>query len=570
MKLRKDIFYGLLLVLGSFFLFWGCSDSDEPEIWGSLDPNNRLRIESIGYWEAEALFNQARECDRVGVCWGEQAALSGQPPEIGADNYQIEKYQPGKVQYRFPLIGLKANTVYSVRVFIYRAGNSAPVYGTATHFSTADPAASDEMTPARPEWVQVGDDGMIRVRGKILSEPEYEAEEYGFVFLPREEVEEHGFRPDGLRHYPGSEQGDGTFLAAVDTTGMRPGIPYLAYAYTYSVLGYKYSLDGIRFQTPYSAGQLANQPVVTTQDNPLVNLSRLRVSGQVTDDKGHPLSGYGFQWSSRVDDFTYSTFSTGASNMDVSGIFSRERVFTSSGKIYFRAYAENEYGRAFGEIREADIPDFTGYLPQVVTDRSVSTDLGRAEVTGTLVSDGGYPVTESGFQYSTSSNFTSSDKKVQAKPDFRGKMKAALTDLKADTRYYFRTYAVNSVGTSYGQAYDFSFRLSDYEMKFRDVRAVVNSDNSVTFSAYLYDNKSQKIKEAGFCWTTSSYSEPTVSDYKEKHWSSSPPRTYEVKVSSYKFTKGKTYRARAYVITDTGFVFYSDKRDVVEFTIPND
>lgn len=146
-------------------------------------------------------------------------------------------------------------------------------------------------------------------------------------------------------------------------------------------------------------------------------------------------------------------------------------------------------------------------------------------------------------------------------------MTATIEDVPMDKTYYYRAYAKNEAGTAYGEVRSVYIRSSDYEVSFRDLKATVNSDGSVTFGVRIWDDRGQKFKERGFCWEYASYSVPTVSDSKDKTWSSYGS-SYEVKVSAYKFSKGREYRVRAYVITDDGVVWYSDKYEKVLFTVP--
>lgn len=69
---------------------------------------------------------------------------------------------------------------------------------------------------------------------------------------------------------------------------------------------------------------------------------------------------------------------------------------------------------------------------------------------GNVLSDGGSTITERGFCWSTSFNPTTASSKVTA-AGTTGSYSADLTSLSDATRYYVRAYAINSIGTSYGE-----------------------------------------------------------------------------------------------------------------------
>lgn len=80
-----------------------------------------------------------------------------------------------------------------------------------------------------------------------------------------------------------------------------------------------------------------------------------------------------------------------------------------------------------------------------------------ATLHGEIVKDGGAEIEERGFVWGTSTNPTLDNNVVKAgkgKGSFTGK----LSDLKASTRYYVRSYAKNEAGTSYGDQVSFVTR----------------------------------------------------------------------------------------------------------------
>ena len=87
--------------------------------------------------------------------------------------------------------------------------------------------------------------------------------------------------------------------------------------------------------------------------------------------------------------------------------------------------------------------------PTVTTTSAISIGQSSATLGGNVTADGGVSVTERGIVYSTSSNPTTSDTKVQIGSG-TGTFSQSVTGLAEATQYYIRAYAINSQGTSYG------------------------------------------------------------------------------------------------------------------------
>lgn len=85
----------------------------------------------------------------------------------------------------------------------------------------------------------------------------------------------------------------------------------------------------------------------------------------------------------------------------------------------------------------------------------VSQTSTTASVEGTLVNDGGAPVTERGIVMGTASAPTTANLKVADASTGIGTYTNAFTGLTPSTLYYARSYAINSVGTGYGNEISF-------------------------------------------------------------------------------------------------------------------
>ena len=100
----------------------------------------------------------------------------------------------------------------------------------------------------------------------------------------------------------------------------------------------------------------------------------------------------------------------------------------------------------------------SNYVPSVKTGTSSSVSVETASLSGTVASAGSSSVTQRGICFSTSDNPTTSNTTVTASDaDFT----VDLTNLAANTTYYYRAYAINSYGTAYGEVKSFTTLSGD-------------------------------------------------------------------------------------------------------------
>jgi hypothetical protein len=93
--------------------------------------------------------------------------------------------------------------------------------------------------------------------------------------------------------------------------------------------------------------------------------------------------------------------------------------------------------------------------PTVTTAAVTNVAPTTATGNGTVVSDGGSAITERGVCWGTSINPTTSNSKATSAGTV-GSYSASVTGLSDNTIYHARAYAINSIGTSYGN--DVTFR----------------------------------------------------------------------------------------------------------------
>jgi uncharacterized protein (TIGR02145 family) len=95
--------------------------------------------------------------------------------------------------------------------------------------------------------------------------------------------------------------------------------------------------------------------------------------------------------------------------------------------------------------------------PTVITKVAVDISFFNATLNGEIRDDGFATINNRGFVYSLiNTNPSASDKRVETKEIGKGIYSVVLENLIANKRYYFRAYATNSKGTTYGEVLTFT------------------------------------------------------------------------------------------------------------------
>lgn len=116
-------------------------------------------------------------------------------------------------------------------------------------------------------------------------------------------------------------------------------------------------------------------------------------------------------------------------------------------KYYYRAYALRGLVYYYGE--EMSFTTTGGDLPTVTTAEVTNITTNSAIGGGTVISDGGVPVTERGICWSVNSDPSIEDAHINSGTGM-GSFEIIMESLELNTTYYVRAYAMNCNGICYG------------------------------------------------------------------------------------------------------------------------
>jgi uncharacterized protein (TIGR02145 family) len=198
-------------------------------------------------------------------------------------------------------------------------------------------------------------------------------------------------------------------------------------------------------------------PVVSTVSVTDIIGSQATCLGEVLNEGGSAILTRGVCWSTETaptiaDSKTVDSTSAESFSGNLTGL-------SGNMMYYVRAYATNHSGTGYGESIE-----FTSFGQAPVATVLPATKINQASATlNANVNTNNLPTTVT-FEYGMTDSYEKS-LNASAIPLTRGTstVSATITGLTSGTFYHFRIKAVNSLGTTYGDAMSFTTKLSDVE-----------------------------------------------------------------------------------------------------------
>lgn len=172
--------------------------------------------------------------------------------------------------------------------------------------------------------------------------------------------------------------------------------------------------------------------------------------GDVTSYGGTPVTARGVCWSINENPTIEDSITSNGAGI---GNFTSNIIGLKPGtKYYVRAYAINSIGTAYGSQL---ILNALAILPNLTTSEVTRSDFNSVSITCTITDDGGASIINKGLCFSTHQKPTISDSKIVNQSSLNS-FTSTLSELTANSTYYARAYATNSVGTAYGNLISFN------------------------------------------------------------------------------------------------------------------
>jgi uncharacterized protein (TIGR02145 family) len=285
----------------------------------------------------------------------------------------------------------------------------------------------------------------------------------------------------------------------------------------------------------------ASLSILTTTAVSSITNSTAISGGYISSDGGASVSARGICYSTLINPTISNNLVNSGSGTGV--YVSNLTALTPSTNYYVRAFATNNAGTAYGN---QEIFSTLNILPSVSTAPATAITATTATSGGNVISDGGASVTARGICYSNFTNPTISDLML-ACGSGTASFTASLTALTANTTYYAKAYAINSIGTAYGNEINFTTLISVPTVITTAASSV--SYTTATSGGNIVADGGAIVTVKGICYSISL--NPTTADSIIS--SGSGTAAFTSNISG--LTAGTTYFVRAFAANSIGTAY---------------
>uniref|UniRef100_UPI002930AC5F hypothetical protein n=1 Tax=Pedobacter gandavensis TaxID=2679963 RepID=UPI002930AC5F len=389
------------------------------------------------------------------------------------------------------LKNLKASTTYYVQA--YATNVAGTTYGNLLNFITNPPVLASLSTRAA---IAITGSSAI-TGGDIYDDGGAEPTTRGMVWSTQS-----GFRPDTVISQRTVQAGAGKGGFSSTITGLKAGTTYYMRAYTNNSVGIAYGNE-LSFTTLII-------PTLTTAPVTVSSAGITAIGGgTIISDGGAVVSNQGVVWNTTPNPMVgtpnETRYDTGSGNTFRSNISGLEPITL----YYVRAYAINNQGIAYGDEVTFRTP---AILPTLSTSYVTPSSKSTATTGGLITKDGGAAVTERGVVWSADRNFNP-DAELANKTfngPGMGTFSSEMTGLKLSTAYFVRAYAVNSVGTAYGNQVTVTLFPTAPILSTNEVTEI--GGFTANSGAVISSDGGADITQKGLVWSTKT--NPTIADSK--------------------------------------------------------
>jgi uncharacterized protein (TIGR02145 family) len=408
-----------------------------------------------------------------GVCW------STNPSPLVSDNKTMDGAGVGS--FTSQINGLNYNTKYYLRA--YASNSIGTGYGNESSFTAGQNVTTPTVTTTDVTNIA---QTTATCGGNVIADGGASVTARGVCWSIFE-------NPTTSNSHTTDGSGTGGYLSSI--TGLFSVTSYYVRAYATNSAGTAYGN-----QKSFTTLAQPTEPSVTTAPVTNVTNNSALSGGTVTNDGGATVTDRGVCWSATgyptiSDPHTSNGNGTGSYTSPITGLL---------GNTFYRvrAYATNSVGTAYGNVQTfSTLQD--PVLPTVTTTQPLNITSTTATSGGTVMTDGGSPVTARGVCWSTTSNPTTANSHTNDGTG-TGAFTSNLTGLTPATQYYVRAYATNAVGTAYGNECVFN-TLSAATLPTVTTASASNiTQTTVTSGGNVTSDGGATVTVRGVCWSTSS------------------------------------------------------------------
>ena len=294
---------------------------------------------------------------------------------------------------------------------------------------------------------------------------------------------------------------------------------------------------------------------IETKDATDVTIDCAKLNAVITDEGSHKVSERGFYFGTSENSMNRMVVNT--SNLSISLTLSN---LSSSTTYYFKAFAVNKKGESIGDVKM--FKTLAPKEPTIQTNNATNISYEEATLNGVILDEGTYDVTEYGFYFGTSQNPTL---RYQVGDSYKtAAFYKSIAKLNDNTTYYYKAYAKNSVGYSFGEVQTFRTKMkpkiSIIDYSFSKNKQSPTSRCDIRIEAEIEVNDATVIEQGILSGRSGSYSEISLESYYSKVQCEMINNRIVGVIDGSKHISYSSYNPiRAYIICDDGKIFYSEQ-----------
>ena len=236
-------------------------------------------------------------------------------------------------------------------------------------------------------------------------------------------------------------------LGTLSSTGtFNTNIESLITSTTYYCRSYIVNNAGTIYGNSIEFNTTNGEPSITTGESTNITSTTADVEGEVIGIGDAAITQYGHCWSTAQNPTTNDNKNQlGPSG--VSTFISSLTNLSNETTYYYRSYATNSYGTAYGDEK---VFSTTNGEPTVITIGSNNSTSASVTLLGEITGIGDATITQHGHCWSTAQNPTTNNNKNQLGPSGVSTFISSVSGLQPSTTYFYKSYATNNLGTAYG------------------------------------------------------------------------------------------------------------------------